>query len=71
MRRQSRRRFGIATRHHVIGDTARRAIVIGPVQLLVLGFPHPAFHGEIRKELQSLLDGPGAGDRRAGGPQGE
>jgi uncharacterized membrane protein len=30
--------------------------MIGPVQLLVLGFQHPDFQGEIRKELQNLLD---------------
>jgi uncharacterized membrane protein len=30
--------------------------MIGPVQLLVLGFPHPDFHGEIRKELQDLFE---------------
>jgi uncharacterized membrane protein len=29
-------------------------MAIGPVQLLVLGFNHPDFQGEIRKELQML-----------------
>ena len=29
-------------------------MAIGPVQLLVLGFPHPDFHGEIIDELQRL-----------------
>jgi uncharacterized membrane protein len=30
-------------------------MAIGPVQLLVLGFSHPDFQGEIRKELDRLL----------------
>jgi uncharacterized membrane protein len=31
-------------------------MAIGPVQLLVLGFSHPDFHGEIREELNLLRD---------------
>ena len=31
-------------------------MTIGPVQLLVLGFSHPDFQGEIRAELQRLRD---------------
>jgi uncharacterized membrane protein len=31
-------------------------MAIGPVQLLVLGFSHPDFHGEIRGELARLKD---------------
>jgi uncharacterized membrane protein len=31
-------------------------MAIGPVQLLVLGFSHPDFHGEIRGELDRLRD---------------
>jgi uncharacterized membrane protein len=31
-------------------------MAIGPVQLLVLGFSHPNFHGEIREELNLLRD---------------
>jgi uncharacterized membrane protein len=31
-------------------------MAIGPVQLLVLGFKHPDFHGEIRGELDRLRD---------------
>jgi uncharacterized membrane protein len=31
-------------------------MAIGPVQLLVLGFRHPDFHGEIRGELNLLRD---------------
>jgi uncharacterized membrane protein len=31
-------------------------MTIGPVQLLVLGFSRPDFHGEIRQELQRLKD---------------
>jgi hypothetical protein len=30
-------------------------MTIGPVQLLVLGFDHPNFQGEILAELQRLL----------------
>ena len=29
-------------------------MVVGPVQLLVLGFPNPHFHGEIIAELERL-----------------
>ena len=29
-------------------------MAIGPVQLIVLGFPHPNFHGEIIAELENL-----------------
>jgi uncharacterized membrane protein len=29
---------------------------IGPVQLIVLGFDHPDFHGEVIQELESLRD---------------
>ena len=29
-------------------------MAIGPVQLIVLGFEHPEFHGEIRAELERL-----------------
>jgi uncharacterized membrane protein len=31
-------------------------MAIGPVQLLVLGFSHPDFQGEIRGELERLRD---------------
>src|SRR5918995_6278496 len=31
-----------------------RAMAIGPVQLIVLGFQHPDFHGEIIAELERL-----------------
>jgi uncharacterized membrane protein len=31
-------------------------MTIGPVQLIVLGFRHPDFQGEIREELQRLKD---------------
>jgi uncharacterized membrane protein len=31
-------------------------MAIGPVQLLVLGFKHPDFQGEIRSELNRLRD---------------
>ena len=29
-------------------------MAIGPVQLIVLGFKHPEFHGEIIEELERL-----------------
>src|SRR5678815_2424207 len=32
------------------------AMAIGPVQLLVLGFNHPDFHGEVIDELERLRD---------------
>src|SRR5215208_3440634 len=32
------------------------AMAIGPVQLIVLGFNHPDFHGEIIKELELLRE---------------
>ncbi len=31
-------------------------MAIGPVQLLVLGFDHPDFHGEIIAELKRLKE---------------
>ena len=31
-------------------------MAIGPVQLLVLGFGRPVFHGEIRAELERLRE---------------
>ena len=31
-------------------------MAIGPVQLIVLGFDHPEFHGEIRAELERLRE---------------
>jgi hypothetical protein len=32
-------------------------MAIGPVQLIVLGFPEPDFHGEIAAELERLRAG--------------
>src|SRR3954465_15733415 len=29
-------------------------MAIGPVQLIVLGFSHPEFHGEVKAELEKL-----------------
>ena len=31
-------------------------MAIGPVQLVVLGFDHPEFHGEIIEELERLRE---------------
>ena len=31
-------------------------MAIGPVQLIVLGFSHPEFHGEIKAELEKLRE---------------
>jgi uncharacterized membrane protein len=47
-----RSRWGVATggRTPRIGDD----MAIGPVQLIVLGFPDPNFHGEIIEELERL-----------------
>ena len=33
-----------------------RSMAIGPVQLIVIGFDHPEFHGEIIAELERLHD---------------
>src|SRR5438270_6221811 len=35
-------------------ETMGDDMAIGPVQLLVLGFPHPDFHGEVIDELERL-----------------
>jgi uncharacterized membrane protein len=37
-------------------EHVRCVMALGPVQLLVLGFEHPDFEGEIRKELDRLRD---------------
>src|SRR4051794_25640501 len=37
-------------------DRGGRAMAIGPVQLIVLGFEHPEFHGEIIAELERLRE---------------
>ena len=45
-------------------------MAIGPVQLLVLGFNHPNFHGEIIEELGRLRQSDSdPGDRRPGRSQ--
>ena len=36
-------------------------MAIGPVQLIVLGFEHPKFHGEIIAELEPTARGPYCG----------
>jgi len=36
--------------------TEEKDVAIGPVQLIVLGFNHPDFHGEVIAELQRLRD---------------
>lgn len=38
------------------GERKETNVAIGPVQLLVLGFEHPEFHGEIREELEKLRE---------------
>src|SRR5438876_11075070 len=37
-------------------DRKEREMAIGPVQLIVLGFNHPEFHGEIIAELERLRE---------------
>ena len=37
-------------------DERRKTVAIGPVQLLVLGFDHPDFHGEVIAELERLKE---------------
>ena len=46
-------------------------MAIGPVQLVVLGFEHPDFHGEIIAELERLResDRPDGDPARLQGPQ--
>ena len=38
------------------GSIEGRYVAIGPVQLIVLGFSHPEFHGEIIAELERLRE---------------
>jgi uncharacterized membrane protein len=38
------------------GNERGRNVAIGPVQLIVLGFSHPNFHGEIIEELEKLRE---------------
>jgi len=38
------------------GSSEGRYMAIGPVQLIVLGFNHPEFHGEIIAELEKLRE---------------
>src|SRR5215470_18266266 len=56
-----RRRFRSPVSALALGrpaDQAKGAVMaIGPVQLIVLGFSHPHFHGEIIEELERLHDG--------------
>jgi uncharacterized membrane protein len=40
------------SRHH--RSSTRRDMTIGPVQMIVLGFPHPDFHGAVIAELERL-----------------
>src|SRR4029453_8043751 len=35
-------------------EREEEAMAIGPVQLIVLGFNHPNFHGEVIEELERL-----------------
>lgn len=44
------------TSNTVIARPEGRHVAIGPVQLIVLGFEHPEFHGEIIAELERLRD---------------
>ena len=44
--------FATTPEHHY----ERIAMAIGPVQLLVLGFDSPDFHGEIKEELERLRE---------------
>jgi uncharacterized membrane protein len=37
-------------------DRKERLMAVGPVQLVVLGFKHPEFHGEIIAELERLKE---------------
>src|SRR4051794_36317282 len=39
-----------------VPTTERSKMAIGPVQLIVLGFSHPDFHGEIIREVERLRE---------------
>jgi uncharacterized membrane protein len=42
---------------HAVGTTTEgEEMAIGPVQLIVLGFAHPDFHGEVIAELEKLRE---------------
>src|SRR5262249_32309246 len=43
------------SKHHLTNGK-EEGMAIGPVQLVVLGFTHPQFHGEIIAELEKLRD---------------
>ena len=45
-------------------------MAIGPVQLIVLGFNHPNFHGEIIDELERLRESETIRVMTLGRPQG-
>jgi uncharacterized membrane protein len=49
-------RAGDSTRSRAPQSEKEVAMAIGPVQLLVLGFSHPEFHGEIIAELEKLKE---------------
>jgi uncharacterized membrane protein len=46
----------VTTSNAVGSRQGGRDMAIGPVQLIVLGFDHPEFHGEIIAELEHLRD---------------
>jgi uncharacterized membrane protein len=48
------RRSGRADEMRIDCRRKERTVAIGPVQLIVLGFNHPEFHGEIIAELERL-----------------
>jgi uncharacterized membrane protein len=51
------RRTASADEHAATADATKgAAMAIGPVQLIVLGFDHPEFHGEIIAELERLRE---------------
>src|SRR4051794_35123389 len=39
-----------------VPTTERSKMAIGPIQLIVLGFSHPEFHGEIIREVERLRE---------------
>jgi uncharacterized membrane protein len=43
-------------RRRIVNPTKEEAMAIGPVQLIVLGFERPDFHGEIIAELERLRE---------------
>src|SRR5262249_9767628 len=49
-------RYALGRHPPCTSERRRRLMAIGPVQLIVLGFDHPNFHGEVIAELERLRE---------------